>query len=72
MAESQAAIRINPNLAEPHNTLGIALAQMGRIADAIPEFEAVLRIDPANAQASANLLRARAAMRASGRGERPR
>ena len=53
-----APIEPAPGAAETHNNLGIALAQLGRIGEAIPEFQAALRIRPDFADAKANLARA--------------
>jgi hypothetical protein len=39
-----------PDSAEVHNTLGIALAQRGRIDGAIDEFRAALRLEPESSQ----------------------
>jgi tetratricopeptide (TPR) repeat protein len=43
----KAALRSQPNLAQAHYNLGMALSQMGRTREAIAEFEAGLRIQPA-------------------------
>jgi tetratricopeptide (TPR) repeat protein len=51
IAQFEAAVRINPDLAEAHNNLGRALAEVpGRLADAIAQFEAALRVNPDSAQ----------------------
>jgi tetratricopeptide (TPR) repeat protein len=56
IAQFEAALRINPNFAEAHNNLGIALASTGRgLPEAVTHFETALRINPGYAQASANL-----------------
>ena len=39
--------------------LGVALAQRSRFQEAIPEFEAALKLQPTNAQARAYLQQAR-------------
>ena len=47
MAEYEAALRINPDLAEAHFNLGNALSHLpGRLPEAITEYEAALRISP--------------------------
>ena len=47
IAQYEAALRINPDLAEAHSNLGNILFQPpGRLPDAIAHFEAALRIDP--------------------------
>ena len=52
------ALRINPEHADTHNNIGIALAEQGRIAKAINHFSEALRINPAFENAQANLDRA--------------
>jgi len=42
-------------LTQAHNNLGIALAELGDVEGARREFEAVLKIDPENGSAKANL-----------------
>jgi Flp pilus assembly protein TadD len=39
-------LSLNPDYAGAHCNLGVALAQTGRIPDALRHFEAALRIDP--------------------------
>ena len=47
ITEYQAALRLDPNLAEAHNNLAYALAQIpGRLSEAIAECETALRIKP--------------------------
>ena len=59
IAEYQAALRINPGRAEPHNDLGNALAAIpDRLPDAIAEYQAALRIQPQNAEMHYNLANA--------------
>jgi tetratricopeptide (TPR) repeat protein len=48
----------SPETADLHNSLGIALAEKGRLDEAIPHFEKVVALDPANRDAHANLGRA--------------
>ena len=50
-----AAVESEPNRAEARNMLGLALAATGRSADAIDQFEAVLKMQPENASARFNL-----------------
>jgi tetratricopeptide (TPR) repeat protein len=60
MGEYQAALRIDPDLAETHYNLGNALSQLhGGVPDAIAQYEAALRIgiDP-TLQVMVNRLRA--------------
>jgi tetratricopeptide (TPR) repeat protein len=45
------AARLKPDVIEPRVYLGIALVQDGRPAEALPELEEVLRLDPTNALA---------------------
>jgi Flp pilus assembly protein TadD len=43
-----------------HSDLGAVLARLGRIREAVPEFEAALRLDPTLETARHNLQAARA------------
>ena len=59
---------MTPNSADAHNNLGAALAQMGRISEAIEQLKAALRINPNNIDARNNLTKVRsAAEKQSGR-----
>jgi spermidine synthase len=53
--ELRAALKWNPDSAEAHNNLGIALASMGRMNEAVNEFRQALVIDPAFNDARRNL-----------------
>lgn len=55
------ALEFRPDDAELHNDLGAALARLGRLQEALPEFETALRLDPKLEPARRNLdaLRAR-------------
>jgi Flp pilus assembly protein TadD len=53
------SLRYRENDAAMHNDLGEVLARMGRTREAVPEFEAALRIDPKQETARRNLLAAR-------------
>src|SRR2546425_149811 len=44
--EFREAIRINPNYAEAHNSLGSAFQDQGKLDDAIVEYREAIRIDP--------------------------
>ena len=46
IAEYQTALRINPDYAEAHYNLGVALASQGKVSEAIAEYTAALRINP--------------------------
>ena len=46
---------MQPNSASAHNNLGAALAQMGRISEAIEQLKAALRINPNDIDARDNL-----------------
>jgi tetratricopeptide (TPR) repeat protein len=47
IAEFQAAIRLNPNLAQAHFDLAAAYAQTpGRMQDAVAECQTALRLNP--------------------------
>ena len=60
MEHYREALRLEPDSAEAHNGLGVALASLGRLDEAVGHFEQALRLDPANADARRNLERARA------------
>jgi tetratricopeptide (TPR) repeat protein len=49
------AVKVSPAAARAHNNLGIALMEMGRVPEAIAEFETALRILPGYADAHFNL-----------------
>jgi Flp pilus assembly protein TadD len=49
------ALRLNPDYAEAHNNLGIALAGQGRFKEAADHFSEALRIRPDDDQARHNL-----------------
>jgi len=54
------SLQFRPDDAQMHNDLGTVLARLGRIRDAVPEFEAALRFNPGLEQARRNLKSARA------------
>ncbi len=49
------ALRINPNSADTYSNLGVALAQIGQISEAVEQVEAALRINPNDIDARNNL-----------------
>ena len=49
------ALQLNPNYAEAHYNLGVALAQQGQWPEAIPHFERALQLKPDYAEAHYNL-----------------
>ncbi len=53
------ALRYRPEDAALHNDLGAVLARLGRVQEAIPEFETALKIDPNFEPARRNLAAAR-------------
>ena len=55
ITELREAVGLGPNRPEPHNMLGLALASMGRNADAIEQYIQALRLRPAFASARYNL-----------------
>jgi cytochrome c-type biogenesis protein CcmH/NrfG len=59
--EYRAALRFNPNHAEAHNNLGVALAMTGRLDEAIVALSRAARLAPDNPDYASNLARARAA-----------
>ena len=48
-------MEVSPDDAEAHNKLGTALALVGRVREAIPEYEQALRLRPDNREAPNNL-----------------
>ena len=56
MRNSRSALRIDPDLAEAHYNLGVALSDIpGRLPAAIAEYEAAIRFRPGYAEAHNNL-----------------
>jgi tetratricopeptide (TPR) repeat protein len=55
VAEYQAALRIKPDYAEPHNNLATILSRQGRMPEAIAEVQEALRIKPDYPDALVNL-----------------
>ena len=55
IAEYETALRLRPDYTEARINLGIALAGIGRAADAAAEFERVLKLEPENETAHNNL-----------------
>ena len=48
IAHFEAAIRLKPDHARAHYSLGVALQRVGRAAEAVPHFEAAIRLEPEN------------------------
>ena len=55
IAQYQKALEINPNDAEAHYNLGIALLQKGQVDEAMVQFQKALEINPNYAEAHNNL-----------------
>jgi Flp pilus assembly protein TadD len=53
---------MNPNDADAHNSLGYTLANLGRVAEALPHFERAVALNPGNDNAKRNLEQARRAL----------
>jgi len=51
----EAVVQIKPNDPEAHNNWGVVLAQIGRKAEAVAQFQEALRLDPTYTPASVNL-----------------
>ncbi len=64
------SLGFRPDDAELHSDLGTVLARLGRIREAVPEFETALRLDPHLDTARRNLEAARARPRAGPRARR--
>jgi protein O-mannosyl-transferase len=52
------ALQSGPATAQIHNDLGVTLARLGRMREAIAQFNEALRVKPDHAEARANLLKA--------------
>jgi protein O-mannosyl-transferase len=59
-SEARVLAAMAPDDPEAHNLLGIALASSGQFAPAQEQFETVVRLDPSNRDARANLARLKA------------
>jgi tetratricopeptide (TPR) repeat protein len=57
MGHWEQALRIKPDYAEAHYTLGIALEQAGKLPDAIEHYQQALKIQPDFAPAKSALTR---------------
>ena len=57
IAEYREALRLNPNLAEAHNNLGVALERKGDRQGALEEYRAAYTRDPEDATNRQNYLR---------------
>ncbi len=57
-SELEAAIRLEPERAEPHDMLGIAFENLGRFADALEQYRIAVRNDPSYLNAHYDLARA--------------
>src|SRR5262245_34866371 len=51
----QSAIREKPSRPEPHNNLGLVLAQEGKLAEAVASFREAARLKPDFADSHSNL-----------------
>ena len=59
--EGRVAVRLDPESAESHHALGVALAQGGQASEAAHEFEETIRLQPNRVEAYGNLAKAYAA-----------
>jgi tetratricopeptide (TPR) repeat protein len=59
------ALRLNPNDFDAQYNLGNALTQQDRVAEAIPHYEAALRLRPEHAKVREILEQARAYLKSS-------
>lgn len=60
--ECKMAIALNPNLVEPHLTLGLVCREQGRLTEAAGELEAAAKLDPKSSEALVSLGLVRMAM----------
>ena len=60
------SLRFRPEDAALHSDLGTVLARLGQIRQAVPEFEAAVRLDPLLDTAKRNLQAARAMLDRAG------
>ena len=58
MEQLNEALRLNPNSAEAHTTLGVVLLRSGKAEESIPHFSIAIRLRPDWAVAGENLKRA--------------
>jgi tetratricopeptide (TPR) repeat protein len=61
IAHYEQTVRLNPDSAEAHNNLAVALMQMGKLPEAVEHFKQALRIIPDLAEAQNRLARLRTA-----------
>ncbi len=55
MAQYQEALRLNPDYAEAHSNLGVALKDQGQLAEAVAQYQEAFRLKPDYAEAHLNL-----------------
>lgn len=60
-------LAVNPQYADAHNNLGLALGSLGRKAEAITHFQRALAIRPAYADAQINLSMVESGSESAGR-----
>jgi hypothetical protein len=51
-------VKLKPNFANAHNNLGVAFGSKGIVERAVQEFQAAVRLDPANSLYRDNLIKA--------------
>jgi Flp pilus assembly protein TadD len=59
VAQFSEAVRLDPNYGQGQNNLGLALAQTGRVPEALVHFQAAIRAEPELQEAHQNLAHAR-------------
>ena len=60
LVECQNAVKLDPTLADAHNSLGVVLFKKGRVNEAITQFQEAVRLKPDFSEAQNNLAKVQA------------